>query len=206
LAGSSYDLERMDSGQIGRTSRPGSWRTAALLAAGLLVVLGVMCRSALADNDLPRDPPTQEPTAPETLAPEAPAIETPGRADESGPVQTPARPAMLRPKMDGALAAIAEAAATAGDEAALAATQARGLTIVGGTIRVLVECVSTDLANTEATILAAGGAVEGSYGDTIQALIPPGGLDQVAASPDVRYVRAPAGRVPDGAPAPGRTR
>jgi len=65
---------------------------------------------------------------------------------------------------------------------------------------VLVETDNPDLTLAKAAIVAAGGVVEGEYADTIQALMPPSGLDALAASPDVRYVRAPARGMPGRAP------
>ncbi|MCC7368895.1 MAG: hypothetical protein IT306_10760 [Chloroflexi bacterium] len=158
----------------------------------LLIVVLVLGGVAVADGDLPAPPPAEQPEA------------TPGSADERSPAT--GAPAPRREKLDGALAAIAETALTAGDDAALAAAQAAGLAISGGQIRVLVECVSLDLANAHAAILAAGGVVEGEYADTIQAMLLPSALDVVAGSPDVRFVRAPAGRSTDAAPLPNRGR
>lgn len=173
----------------------------ALMTVGVVVALGVLCQSALAGDGLTQDPPTEQPAGPDG----APAG-TPVLTDESGPVQVPARPTGQRLKMDGALGLVAETAATSGDAAALAVAESRGLTVVGGAVRVVVESVSMDLTNAEAAISAAGGTVEAAYADAIQALLPPSGLDQVAASPDVRMVRAPARFEPNSRPAPGRAR
>jgi hypothetical protein len=163
----------------------GGWRGTALLAAGALLVLGLLGGIAMADDALPLD----QATSPDS---------TPGRADEAAPPYV--KSVVRREKLDGALAAIAEAAVTSGDEAALASAQAGSLAVSGGTIRVLVESANPDLTPAKAAIVAAGGTVESEYADTIQAMMPPSGLDAVAASPDVRYVRAPAGRTPGGMP------
>lgn len=169
-----------------RTVNRGSWRRVVLLAVGALATLCVLGGIAMADGDLP---PTEA----------SPADATPGRADETTPpsfTSAPVTPAARREKMDGALGAVADAAATTGDEAALGVAQARGLAVSGGQVRVLVETDNPDLTDAKNAIVAAGGAVEGEYADTIQALMPPSGLDALAASPDVRYVRAPAQRAP----------
>ena len=161
------------------------WRSIALLTAGVLIVVGLLGGSAMADDAASTDQAT-----------------SPGRADESA--RPPGTSTVRREKLDGALAAIADSAVASGDEAALAAAQAGGLTTSGGAIRVLVESANPDLTAAKAAIVAAGGTVEAEYADTIQALMPPSGLDALAASPDVRYVRAPAGRAPDAAPGRGR--
>lgn len=151
-----------------------------------VVVLGLAGRIALADGPAPPGLPT-------------PPDETPGRADESSsPAFTvpPLTPAVQPLKMDGLLANVAAVAATSGDEAALATAQAGGLVVSGGMVRVLVETDNPDLSRAKAAIVAAGGTVEGEYADTIQALMPPAGLDVLAASPDVRYVRTPARPMP----------
>ena len=165
------------------------WRGVVLLTTGGLLVVGVLGGIAMADDATSAD---------QTTSPEA----TPGRADEPAP--PPVNAPVRREKLDGTLAAIADAAVTTGDEAALTAAQAGGLTTSGGAIRVLVESANPDLTAAKAAIMAAGGTVEAEYADTIQALMPPGSLDTLAVSPDVRYVRAPAGRTPDAAPGRGR--
>lgn len=170
----------------------GASRALASIASGVLLVVLVSVGMAMADGEPPEQPPAEQPAT------------TPGRGDERASAIGTSRP--HRGKMDGALASIAETALSAGDEAALVTAQSAGLAVVGGQIRVLVECVSLDLSNASAAILAAGGVVEGEYADTIQALLPPSALDTVAASPDVRYVRAPAGRTTDAAPVPNRGR
>ena len=169
-------------------SRAG-WQGVLLGIAGVLLTVGLLGGVAMAKDAMPPE---------QITTPEA----TPGRADETG--SQPVPPAIRREKLDGTLAAIADTAATAGDESALAVAQSRALAVSGGMVRVLVESASPDLTAARAAIVAAGGTVEAEYADTIQALVPPAGLDALAASPDVRYVRAPAGRSPDAAPGRGR--
>ena len=161
-----------------------SWRGAVLLVAGVLAGIGLVVGVAMADGD-----PTPS--------------ETPGRADESALPGAPVSAPPVRvtdgasDKLDAALAQVASTARTAGDESALAVAQANGLAVAGGSIRVLVESATPDLTGARAAIVATGGVIEGEYAETIQALLPPSGLDLVAASPDVRLIRAPAARTPD---------
>jgi len=120
---------------------------------------------------------------------------TPGLANESSAPDPPA-PEAKRDKLPTALALVADAARKAGDEAAISIAQTHGLTVVGGSVRVVVESASADLTGARAAIVSAGGTVEGEYLDTIQALLPPCGLDPVSASADVRAIRAPAMGIP----------
>jgi hypothetical protein len=161
------------------------------LVLAAVVVLGVLGRIALADGPAP----PSLPTPPEP----SPNEQIPGRADESSPpalTVPPLTPPAQPLKMDGLLANVAAVAATSGDEAALATAQAGGLVVSGSMVRVLVETDNPDLSPAKSAIVAAGGTVEGEYADTIQALMPPAGLDVLAASPDVRYIRTPARPMP----------
>jgi hypothetical protein len=101
------------------------------------------------------------------------------------------------PKMAGSIAATARTAPLSGEDAALDLARARGLTVVGTTVRVVVESADPDLSATRGAIVAAGGTVEGEYADIIQALLAPSMLEQVANDPAVRYIRAPASGVPN---------
>lgn len=210
-----YDLGRMHDVQTWGRLWGRGWQVVALLATVLVMALAALCRSALANDGAAQEPPVDQTSVQENAPPGAessPVVgepspaETPGRADEGGPVQVPARPAVQRPKLDGALAVIAETVVTSGDEAALVQARTLGLTVVGGRVRVLIQYVSSDLTNADTVILTVGGTNEAAYADTIQALVPPSGLDRLAASPDVLTVRSPAGRMPDGPPSPGRAR
>jgi hypothetical protein len=154
------------------------------LSVGTMVFLCVLGGIAMADDDTSREG-------------SVPPVATPVRTDESAPPAFGApqfKPTVKHDKLDGALAAIADTTAASGEAVALAAAEDSGLAVSGGNVRVIVESASPDLSAARAAILAAGGTVEGEYADTIQALIPLSGLDALAASPDVRYVRAPAGR------------
>jgi hypothetical protein len=106
-------------------------------------------------------------------------------------------------KLDGVLAAAAITAASAGDDAALAAAGSVGAPVAGSALRVVVESTSMDLTAARTAILAAGGTIEAEYADTIQALLLPSALEAVASSSDVRYVRLPAVGVPGRSPGTG---
>ena len=164
-----------------------SWRGVLLLAVGVLFVVGLLGRIAMADDAASSD---------QTTSSEA----TPGRADESAP--QPVNSTVRREKLDGTLAAIADSAVIAGDEAALAAAQAGGLTTSGGAIRVLVESTSLDLTAAKAAIIAAGGTVEAEYADTIQA--PCRRLAWTPSQPAPMCATCARRTAPDAAPGRGR--
>ena len=116
-----------------------------------VAMLGLAGGIAMADGDVPSG---------NTF----PDVETPGHADEAAhPAATahPSLPTEKREKLDGSLAAVADAAAMSGEAAALTIAQANGLTTERGAVRVLVETDNPDLAPARAAIVAAGGTVEG---------------------------------------------
>ncbi|MGE3273217.1 MAG: hypothetical protein AB7P40_31080 [Chloroflexota bacterium] len=174
----------MGSSQRQRRGVPGlSRRTVAALIASMVASIGCVTGGAMASGDAP--------------PPEPQATETPGQADESlAPAPAVRVTDVDAEKLIGPLAEIASVARVSGDEAALDTARLNGLTSSGGSVRVLVESASADLTAARAAIVAAGGTIEGEYADTIQALVPPSGLEQVATNPDVRLVRAPAARTP----------
>jgi hypothetical protein len=135
---------------------------------------------------------------------------TPGRVPEGSvpdggpPGDAPADPGVVdatnldkHPKMDGVIAATARTAHFESDAAALDLARSRGVTVVGTTVRVIVESVDPDPSAAHAVVVAAGGIVEAEYADAIQALLAPSALEQVANDPTVRYIQAPARGVPN---------
>lgn len=194
-----------------------SWRTRTIRTAAhavLVLLLGPLALATLGCGDaacpgVARAQPAEAcPEQPDHLpaaapSPDAQAGPSPAPPEEAMPPQQapdPAAPEGKHPKMESQLAETASAARTAGDAAALAVAEARGLAVVNGAVRVVIESATPDRSAARAAVVAAGGIVEAEYADLIQALLPPSALETVAASPDVRYVRAPARAVPNRAP------
>ena len=99
-------------------------------------------------------------------------------------------------KMDSDLAALATAgSAAAGD--ALAAAESGGLRLLGDRVQVKITTHPEGVQSVTEAVSAAGGEVTGSAnGDTwLQAWIPLGALDTIAAREDVDYISRPADAV-----------
>jgi subtilisin family serine protease len=68
--------------------------------------------------------------------------------------------------------------------------RAIGLDVEAGRVRVVVE-MRGGHADAVSAVAAAGGDVEASYANLVQALVPPGGLEQLASGTVVGYLRPP---------------
>ncbi len=89
------------------------------------------------------------------------------------------------PKLDAALADLA----TARDRSA--AATAAGLRYEDGRVQAHLIVRPGDEAAARAAVVAAGGAVSGAYGDTLQVWLPPATVAELAALPVVDAIRAP---------------
>ena len=95
--------------------------------------------------------------------------------------------------MDSDLAALATAGSAASEDA-LTLAQSAGLRFVGDRVQVKITTHPEGVQSVTEAVVAAGGEVTGSAnGDTwLQAWIPVGALDTIAAQDDVQYISRPA--------------
>jgi hypothetical protein len=108
----------------------------------------------------------------------------------------PSGSADKHPKLASTLVAVMRVYRARGSARALEEARARGLYVVAGRIRVVIEARTGRLAGACAAVRAAGGVIEGKHRNLVQALIGPGLLEKVARSADVRYIRPPLPRTP----------
>jgi hypothetical protein len=108
------------------------------------------------------------------------------RIDEQAPA--PERRAAGSERMTSRLAEVAREEDQRGRGAEKA--RALGLVVRGGRVRVVAEAQGTR-GDVHRAISAAGGAVEASYADLVQALVPPASLQTLAGSSAITQLRAP---------------
>ena len=111
----------------------------------------------------------------------------PSIADDVTPRAVPTAPASS--KLASALAQIARIDRVAGGGAALDAAHARRVAQQGKLLRIVLERRGN--ANLRSAFAAAGGRVEGTWRNLVQALVPPSALESLAARNDVVFVRQP---------------
>jgi hypothetical protein len=75
------------------------------------------------------------------------------------------------PRLSSSLAQVATAQQASGKGAQEG--RSRGLDVVGGRVRVVLEAERSVTAAVRAAVVAAGGEVEASYAGNVQALVPP---------------------------------
>ncbi|MCC7371368.1 MAG: S8 family serine peptidase [Chloroflexi bacterium] len=95
-------------------------------------------------------------------------------------------------RIDSALTQTIRASQAGGRAQALESARVRGIAVRDGRVRVVVETAAGRPRAAKAAISGVGGKVEAEYATLLQALLPPSGIEQVAAEPAVRYVRTPA--------------
>lgn len=91
-------------------------------------------------------------------------------------------------KLESRLGDVVQAQRTNGRGGAVA--RARGLDVIQGRVRVVVEARASTAAAREA-VTTAGGEVESTYADLVQALVAPGALEALARASAVEYLRPP---------------
>jgi subtilase family protein len=101
-----------------------------------------------------------------------------------------APPTLKTPKLDAALARIGRVAGAEGAWAAATRADALGLETTG--TRVEVEITARDSGQVAAAIEDLGGSVQARYRGLLEALVPLGSLDELAARGTVRWVGRPA--------------
>ena len=101
------------------------------------------------------------------------------------------------PKLSSELAQVLHAERARGR--GLSVARAKGLSVVAGRVRVVVE-VRTSPGVVRSAVLGAGGKIEASHANLVQVLVAPSALDRLSRMPAVRYVRAPHRLVFGGGP------
>jgi hypothetical protein len=160
------------------------WRSRVVLLAGAIAVLSLLGGIAVADENPPAKTDDAD-IGPSLRREPTPIILVRDARSE---------------KLDSGLLAVVMASEGPGETVALSVAERIQVPVIDGRLRVVVEATTLDLTNARTAVLAAGSIMEAEYADTIQALVPPSGLDAIIASPDVRYVRAPAGMAPNQGP------
>ncbi len=146
---------------------PWKWaRRAGVAGVGLFTIVAMVAASGAHGESLP-------PTVPPLLA----------------PLQAPH--AAKAPEIDSGLARVASIAGRQGVPAALAAARADGLGVRSGLVHVIVEAGTGGTGAASSAITAAGGHVDASFANLVEALVPPAALTAVAGSPAVALVRPP---------------
>ncbi|HEY3189146.1 MAG TPA: S8 family serine peptidase [Solirubrobacteraceae bacterium] len=112
----------------------------------------------------------------------SPAGRAPGLRAPAGVVKSP--------KLAATLARVDRVAAADGRVAATVRADALGLDTAGS--RVAVELTTRDAADATQAVEALGGSVRARYRGLLEALVPPGALDELAARGAVAYVGVPA--------------
>lgn len=95
------------------------------------------------------------------------------------------------PKLASSLVGVGKQEKSAGRAAAIGEAQAAGMSVKDDQIRVEVVTDGANVGAAQAAVTQGGGTVEGSSAGLVQALVPPGALEQVAATNGVQYVRPP---------------
>lgn len=96
------------------------------------------------------------------------------------------------PKLDSRLRTVTRATREGGEYSAAGEARTRGLTLVDGRVRVVVEGKGAGSGTAASAVEAAGGEVEAEYASLAQALVPMSRLGEVARDDGVLLVRAPA--------------
>jgi Subtilase family/PASTA domain/Divergent InlB B-repeat domain/Fibronectin type III domain/WD40-like Beta Propeller Repeat len=97
-----------------------------------------------------------------------------------------------RPHLDSQLVQVASTDRSQGGTAALSAARAQGLDVSGSRVRVVVEARPGHATGAGAAVAAAGGETIGAADGLVDALVPPGSLETLAAESAVARVRSPA--------------
>ncbi len=96
------------------------------------------------------------------------------------------------PRLESQLAQVALSARTHGAAAALETARSQKIDTDQGQVRVIVDPKADRVAASESAVNAAGGSVVAQANGLIEALVPPGALQQLAANGAVAQVRPPA--------------
>jgi hypothetical protein len=93
------------------------------------------------------------------------------------------------PKMASSLVGVGKQAQAAGRAAAIGEAQAAGLSVKDDRVRVEILTDGANVGAAQAAVAQAGGTVEHSAAGIVQALVPPGALEQLATANGVQYVQ-----------------
>lgn len=101
------------------------------------------------------------------------------------------------PALASSLVAVEQQEHQAGRTAAVHQARSAGLSVHDDRVRVTIQADATDIARVQTLIARTGGIVEHAAGDSVQALVSPGDLDQIAADAAVRYVQPSRRLIPN---------
>jgi len=121
-----------------------------------------------------------------------------GASSDAGPGLFALIPHVAQGHLDSQLAQVAVADRSDGTVAALAAAQSESVAVDQSMVRVIVQPQAGDLTAAESAVQTAGGSVELAIDGLVQALVPPGSLQQLGGSSVVADVRPPATPVDQG--------
>src|SRR5437763_360152 len=116
----------------------------------------------------------------------------PGVAGHGRGVGPLVAPRSGNPHLDSQLAQVVLSARAHGAAAGLEAAKARKIGVDHGQVRVIVEAKTHRDAGSVTAVTAAGGTVLARVDGAVEALVPPGALEELAANSAVAEVRAPA--------------
>jgi hypothetical protein len=95
------------------------------------------------------------------------------------------------PHLDSALSKLVTIYETGGIEAAMDSAKSQGIQTADGMVRVIIEAKPGGKAAAMDAVSVAGGKVETSYEDLVQALVPIGQLKALAGNAAVNLIRLP---------------
>ena len=124
----------------------------------------------------------------------ADAVTAPDTVDAAAAAGTPSSPPKKETGLQSSLAELASLAAGSPDGELEAFAQTRGLDLDQGKVRVVLETAGDageSAADAAALVKKAGGVVEATYADLVQASVAPGELEELAASTAISRIREP---------------
>lgn len=164
-------------------------------AAALVVLgLGILPAHSLATSLPPQDSRISFPaTVPPLYAPVAGPLQLTQAIEQFNP----GAPAGKGPeKLDGVLGQIGSAMTNGGTLRAMEAARTADVPLRDAGVQVIVVARDGDGAALAPLVQAAGGEVQTSYDDLLQAVVPLASMGPLAALPEVRYMRLPLAPVP----------
>ena len=102
------------------------------------------------------------------------------------------------PNLDSGLSKLVSSYETGGIDAALDAAKSQGIQTADGMVRVIIEAEQGGNDAVADAVSNAGGKVETSYENLVQALVPMGQLKSLAGNAAVNRIRLPVKSFPDG--------
>ena len=79
---------------------------------------------------------------------------------------------------------------------ALSFAEQHGIELVGGNVRVIVECIAAQLDGATGAVLDAGAKLEASHDNLLQVVVPISSLETLAGTACIRFIRLPQQPLP----------